>query len=333
MHAGVFSFPEVIFGMFNPLRCVHGRRVRIAIPWVILLSILAVALPGWLGMKNADFLTPPDEATLDTIRVHTESALPRLATQADAISPQGSGSRIIAAAPPIQLGNLSAPPQLNEYADRAPRGAAHIIEIANRLEDEGHPHRALLAWERVIDSANPSPAELDAAIEATARLRPALTPWNRSPDDALPIIIHAGTGEKSAETFAPALKQAAADLERATSGMLKVTTTINASADAEQPDAPVPVAIWISGPDGVKQSTEVMSFTVTTPDSLEYDVQRTLYQLIRNQLRQSTAVNAPPALPDDGDPRQATTTRLTRLHWHALGTFLNSTVENPQTDE
>jgi len=294
--------------------------------------MLAVALPAWIGMRDADFLTPPDEATLDAIRTRTESALPRLATRDDAISPQGTGARVVADAQAVQLGNLTAPPKLDEYADRAARGAAHLIETATRLEDDGHSHRALLAWERVIDSAAPDSAELESAVAAVARLRPGLAPWNRDAAAALSVVLQAGTGKRSAETLEPVLKQTASDLERATSGILKLTTVVNTGADIDLVDGPVPVAIWLSGPAGAGQSSDVMSFTISTPDSIEYDLQRTLYQLIQNHFRRSENVRPPTPLPDEGDPRDALADRITRLHWHALGVFLNSAAENSETN-
>jgi hypothetical protein len=306
--------------------------VRIPIPWVILLAIIAVAVPLWLGMKDVDFLTPPDQAALDTIRAQTESALPRMANRTDAISPQTPQGRRNAEAPTLQLGDLAKPPNLDEYADLTKKGAANLIEIATRLEDKGHPERALLAWERVIDSADSDSAELESAFEAVARLRVSLPPWKRDTEAALAVVLQAGTGQKSAETLAPILKQAAADLERASSGILKVTTVINTGAGIEVADAPVPVAIWLSGPPDKDHSTEVLSFTIATPDSLEYDLQRTLYQLIQNHFRLSSKVRPPTPLPDEGDPKIAITRRMTRLHWQLLGEFLTAGEKNPQTN-
>ena len=306
--------------------------MRIPIYWVILLCLLAVAIPAWLGTRDIDFLTPPGEDELQAIRTDTESTLPRLATQADAISPHGRGASVIAAAPPVQLGNLAMPPAINEYADRSPRGAAHLIEIANRLEDEEHDARALLAWERVLDSAVATPAEVQAAIDAVARLRPTLPAWNPSSGNALPIVIQAGTGRKSAEALEPVLRQAAADLQRASSGILAVTSKVNAGPDIDIEDGPVPVAIWITGAEGGSHSTDVRSFTVATPETLEHDTHRTLFLLVQSQLRNAPQIKRPPSPPDDGDPRAALSTHISRLQWRTFGEILNAPAKNGHAD-
>ncbi len=307
--------------------------MRVPIPLVILLCLMAVALPAWLGIQGADFLTPPGEQELRAIRSRTESALPRLATQADAISPQGRGTDVIAAAPPIQLGNLNAPPAIHEYRDRASRGASHLIEIANRLRDKEQDARALLAWERVIDSAEQaSSAEIQSAIDAVENLRAELPPWNRIPSRAIPVTIQAGTGKKSAEALEPVLLQAAARLEHASSGILSVAAKVNAGPDIEIDDGPVPVAIWLTGSGENRSSTEVRSFTVATPETLEHDTHRSLYLLVRGHLRNAGDVNPPPAPPEEGDLRAALDTRITRLQWQTFGRLLNEPPENDRTD-
>jgi len=308
--------------MCIPINRVHHPPVRIPIPAVILLSLLAAAIPAWLGMRNADFLSPPDDAALDAIRTRAESSIPRLATQSDAISPAGAGTRMIAAAPPVHLGNLSAPPVLGEYADRAIQGAPYLIELANRLEAEGHNARALLAWERVIDRASANEAETRAAIDAVTRLRPITPVWTVSPAERLSITIHAGTGGNSAQALAPILSQAAATIDQVSSGILKVASKVNAGPDIDVGEGPVPVAIWISGGMEQSPSTEVLSFTVATPETLEHDTHRTLYILVQNHLRNAPEIKRPPAPPDDGDPREALGTHITRLQWQKFGQLL-----------
>ncbi|MFU8892371.1 MAG: hypothetical protein ACNA8L_01975 [Luteolibacter sp.] len=298
--------------------------MRIPIPVAAILCLLALAIPVWLGMRNADFLTPPEDAALDAIRSHAESALPRLSTQSDAISAGGTGTRMVAEAPPVHLGNLSAPPLLTEYADRAVRGAPYLIELANRLENEGHLARALLAWERVVDRAVASESETNAAIAAMARLNPGNPSWNGNTGERLAIVIHAGTGKKSAEALEPILRQAAAEIARASSGILTVASKVNSGPDIDIGDGPVPVAIWMSGTHDQAPSTEVLSFTVATPETLEHDTHRTLYLLIQGHLRNSPEIKRPPDPPEEGDPREALNTQITRLQWKKFGELLNS---------
>lgn len=301
----------------------NNPPVRVPIPFVILLSLLAIAIPGWIGMRNADFTSPPDEAKLEAIRTQAISTLPRVNTLADAISP-GGGNRPIATAAPVNLGNLSAPPKLTEYSDRAVRGSPYLIELANRLENEDHTARALLAWERVLDRATSSDPETNAATEAIARLRTDAPTWTPNPAERFSITIQAGTGKKSAKALQPILQQAAAEIQSASSGILTVASKVNAGPDIDLDDGPVPVAIWISGNGENATSTEVRSFTVATPETLEHDTHRTLYLLIQGHLRNAPEIKRPHAPPEDGDPKEAIYTHITRLHWTKFGELLNS---------
>lgn len=297
--------------------------MRIPIPWVVFCCLLVIALPGWIGMRGKDFLTPPSESTLTAIRTRAESALPGIYSSSDAISPRVDANVIPAQPPVISLGNLTRPPQLNEYANRANQGATHLIELANRLENAGHPPRALLAWERVIDQAAANPADIRASTNAIQRLRANTPPWNSGQYQPWGIVIHAGTARKSAEALEPILLQVATYLASASGGILEIQTRVNAGPDVELDGGPLPVAIWISGAGEPEVTTEVRSFTVATPETLEYDAIRTIHALIRGHLRNAQDLKPPPPLPEEGDAREALTSHITRLQWHELGRSLN----------
>lgn len=298
--------------------------MRVPIIWVVILCVFAVAIPLWLGVRGKDFVTPPDEAALEAIRARAESTIPRIATQSDAISPQDHLGRLSAEAPPIHLGNLARPPQLDEYADRARQGAAHLIELANRLEDEGHAARALLAWERVIDTAQSGDSEVQAAISAISRLRETAPPWPDRDADRPDIVLHAGSGARSSDALTPILEEAAARIAKASSGTVRTTTRFHAGPDADLDQGPVPVAIWISGEGDEGNSTEVRSFTISTPESIEYDTYRAIYLLVHAYLRNSPEIRRPPIPADEMDIRQALGSHITRLQWHEFGRMLSA---------
>ncbi len=310
--------------MFNRSDRLQTSGVRIPLPWVICCCLLAIAIPAWLGMRGKEFLTPPDEETLAAIRTRAESSLPRMDTSLNAITPQADDHRVLVHAPVISLGNLAQPPQLNEYADRATNGSAHLIELANRLEDEGHQPRALLAWERIIDQANAGETEIRAATVAITRLRASTPPWNPGTQGSVPVVIHAGTAKKSAEALEPILRQASESLSAASGGTLTVGFKVNAGPDVDLNGGPVPVAIWISGGGDDAPTTEVRSFTVATPETLEYDAIRTIYALVQSHLRNSPNVRRPPSLPEEGDVSEALSSQITRLQWREFGRSLNA---------
>lgn len=302
--------------------------MRVPIPAVIFL-IFAVVGGMWLhGTREKDFTTPPSPEKLREIRTRVESSFPQTAKVDDAISappaPIVPPQPVVPEPPPkpeLDLGDLAALPTLTQYGDRSPQGAPHLMELAGVLEEKGQFQRALLAWERVLDLTNPDENQSKAAVSAIRRLRPTLPDWNTDPAKTITITLHAGAGKKMAKTLTPVLQQAARDIEKASAGMLKVTTVVTAGKSDSK--SPSPVALWLAGPTKKTVSTEVMSFTTEAPNALHAEVMKTLFQLVRSFLSQTTSYTAPAALADQENPQDALTFRITRLCWNEFATSLN----------
>ena len=330
----------------------------------LLLSILlAIAVPivvWWLGVRDMNFLAPPSEAKLVAVRQQTAAALPRAQIPAPPAVPQAQPAPSATAGaekkpePAVEIGDLNPNPGLNTYADLAPKGARHLIELASLLETAGELPRTLLAWERVLDSTTPEPAQATAAIAAIQRLRSSLPAVKTSPAKAIPVVIHASTGTKLESSLKTSLDQTAHSLELASCGILKVTAqiTINRKSDAKStsakstsakntnakgasskgstskgttPTGPPPtVAIWLTGPAEKSPATETLSFTLGKPEALQTDLQRRLFRLTGNRLQQTLAF--PPLTPaaTDETPLHALEFHITRLHWEKFGRSLNT---------
>jgi hypothetical protein len=128
---------------------------RVPILAVIPLTIGVIAVPWWAWTKNMDFTTPPSEFQLRRIRTDTAAALSK--PQRD--KPLNSGEDMqrevlspIKPAPVIDPGDPHAPASLDAFRDNADKGAKALIELAVHLEEQSGNARALLAWERVLDS-------------------------------------------------------------------------------------------------------------------------------------------------------------------------------------
>lgn len=308
--------------------------MRVPIPVVILLALAVVGSVWWTNTRDMDFLTPPSEARLAEVRAQVEASLPRKNPREDAISP-------LPAAPPppppveepkpeIELGDLTTPPTLQHYGELSPEGAAPMIALAAALEQEGHFQRALLAWERVIDLTKPDEAQAATAISSIKRLRPTLPDWNDSPEASIQVTLHAGTGKSQAKTLTPILEGVARDLEAASSGLLKVKPLVTVGKSKTTPKGPLPVALWLTGPDPKKStSTEVLSFTMESPDTLRQEVLKTVFLLVRSHLSQATAYTPPAALAENEDPQSALNFRITRLCWSEFAAALNQPPKKP----
>lgn len=302
--------------------------VRVSLLWVILLSLTVVGGVWSFGIRNKDFLTPPSETELVAIRERVEIRL----SQQDAV-PEPEPPPVqepppvepMAMAEPkkkIELGDLTSAPELTLYAERSPEGAPSLIELAKALEENGHFSRALLAWERVIDLTRPDGEQSAAAFSAIRRIQPTLPSWNLDPTNAIPVILHAGTGKSMAKKLKPVLDEVAQELSKASSGILIFSAKVTAGKNDLTANGPTPVALWLAGPSKDSVSTEVLSFTVESNDSLRIDVLKTIFQLMRGHLNQTTSYTTPAALADDEAPLDALSYRFTRLCWHEFGASL-----------
>ncbi len=273
-------------------------------------------------------MTPPSAAKLVQLRVKIESSLPQTDRVDDAISVPA----VVVPPPPppveppkpaVELGDLTTPPSLHDYGVRAPEGSAHLIELATLLEEKSELPRALLAWERVIDLTHPDESQVATAISAIKRLRSTLPAWNTKPETAIALTLRAGTAKKLAKTLTPILEDVARDLERASSGILKIKTSVTAGQISKTTQGPAPVAIWLAGPEKKSASTEVRSFTVESPEALRDAVLKTVFLLIQSHLGRSTAFTPPAGLAAGENPQDALTFRITRLCWSEFAATMN----------
>ena len=304
------------------------------VPFLIAIPVclLTVFLIWWIGTRKMDFLTPPSEARLQEIRAEALASLPVSTMQDDAISirvplpePGPTAPEPVVEMEPVDIGDISAPPVLDTYSDRASEGSAKLLALADALEKQGAFQRALLAYERVLDLSESNPEQIQTAIASIQRVKPTLTLWNSDPDTALPITIHIGTGEKFSEILPEILEEICANLGNASSDLITFSNKLNIGRSIQDTDAPTPVAVWITGGAKDSPSTDVLSFTTDNPDSLRNDVLKTVFNLVRSHLSKSASYTPAPEITDE--PFPALENHITRLLWREFGTLLNPPVE------
>ncbi len=304
--------------------------MRVPIPVVILLIFAVVSGIWWGNTRRMDFMTPPSSTALEQIRTRIESSLPRPVETDDAVPSPIEEPQAPPAPPepppkpPVDLGDLTSPPLLHDYKSRADLGADGLIELATELEKKGEFQRGLLAWERVMDSAKPDEAQSALAISAIQRLRPTLPDWNTNRQLAIQVTLHAGTGKRLAKTLTPILGEVARTLETSSAGIIHVKVKVTAGKTNTAANEPKPVALWFAGPDKKSPSTDVLAFTMDSPDSLRVEIYETLFLIIRGHLSRTATIRPPGALKAGEDPQQALHSRVTRLSWSSFATSLNS---------
>jgi len=302
--------------------------MRVPIYIAIPLSLLTIFLAWWIGTREIDFLTPPSEARLGAIRSEALASLPISKSRKDAISivvpVPGSDDPLsdpLEIFEPVEIGDLSVPPTLDTYSDRAPDGAAKLLRLAAALENRGAFQRALLAYERVLDLSQSNPEQIQEALLSIRQLRPTLVLWNTDASKTHPAIIHIGTGEKFAAIIPVILEEITNDLRSASSGLVGFSFKLNIGRSIQATDAPTPVALWITGAGQDSPSTDVLSFTTNDPESLRNDLLKTVFNLVRSHLTKATSYNPAPEAVDE--PLPALKSNITRLLWNEFGASLN----------
>jgi hypothetical protein len=298
-------------------------RVRIPIPVVILLCLSVVGGAWWYGTRHRDFLTPPPESKLAAVRASVGFPLRPADHPVDPPAAPGEPPPGNTPEPALRPGDFDLPPNLAEYREDAVKGAAPLQELAALLETKGQAQRALLAWERAIDSATEDQDQMRTAIASIKRLRAGLSDWNTDPAATLAITLHAGTGKSTASILTPVLEDVAREIERASAGILKVSVSVASGRDIPSTIGPAPVALWLAGPVADSRSSEVMAFTLDSPEVLHADILRTLFKLIRGYVERTTFLRIPVAISEHEDPADMLQSHITRLAWQELGIRLN----------
>lgn len=302
--------------------------MRIPLLAAIPLCLLTIALIWWTGTRDMHFLTPPSEARLSEIRAEALASLPVSRIEDDAISikvppPDYDPTRPDPAIlpEPVELGDITSPPVIDTYSDRAPEGSQKLLALAAALEQAGAFQRALLAYERILDLSESDPEQIQSAVAAIRRLKPTLPDWNPDPQAAAQAVIHIGTGEKFAEILPDILAEITRDLSAASSGIVRFSHDLHIGRTIQTTDAPTPVALWITGSGEDAPSTDVLSFTTDDPETLRNDLLKTAFNLVRGHLSKTASYNPAPEALDD--PQTALESHITRLLWNEFGKSLN----------
>lgn len=288
--------------------------------------LVVISLSWWLGTRHKNFMQPPDAATLEQIRIRAQQAFPvpyqaddAVSSPADSRSPGSTQDRPISLRPE----ELTRPPTLADFRNHAKAGTQRLIELAQSLERSGDPQRALIAWERVIDSTKPDEAQAKAAIQRIQILRQQLPVWNPNPEDATPIVLHAGTGARTAKQIQSLLEESARNLEIASSGILKVNAEIAAGVDDLAASGSTPVALWLSGPGEATRSTYIGSISVDANGKPDEDLNHSLFRILRGYVDRELALTPPIAPENSVSIADAFKHHITRHAWQELGKTLN----------
>lgn len=297
--------------------------MRVPYPIALLLIIILVGGLWWARTKDMNFMSPsgtmgelPDFVT----RPYDSTPDPELPVPVARVADAGETARLSTTEPnqnTVEFGDLASSPGLAEYSEHVPKGAAFLSRLAVMLETQGEFQRALLAWERVIDSTDATQAELEQAGDALERLRPNLPNWSIDPEGDLNILLQFGTTRPPDETFNRVAQDVADFLRADSSDIVAMVPRITTS---HFPDAPEqsPIAVYLTGPAGAESAQSNVLSVNPPPDdpaAIRRDILQVVYRLVQARIATLEGITVPQAASYPEEPERDFKRRLTRLHW------------------
>jgi len=316
--------------------------MRLPIPVVIPTILITVVTALYLTTRNRDFSTPPTPKKLGEIKqewkeVNTPQAISqekaaenkKLAlAQAKAQASKATKPTPPPAPPAIPLGDLGRAPRLSEYGSFGNQGTASMIQLAQELEKKEAQQRALLAWERVLDTSTPSKNEVKQAGQAIQTLKPLLPPWNPDPNSDITITLHAGANTTEEEALKQALQKTADLISEASGYIITVKTQLTIAKGKAANTPRTPIAIWFSHTPKEKETktaeTPPLSFLADPSQEtmLANQFQAAVYALLSNHLTKHTSYSKLPEYPAGVTPEELLKFYVTRLMWREFSNTL-----------
>lgn len=229
-------------------------------------------------------------------------------------------------APKIPVAGLAISPALNEYSEHSALGAEAMTELATTLEAGGSFQRALLAWERVLDSMEADETQRANACHAIARLRPTLPDWNADPKATVPLVLRVSTDASNKQSLATLLDELPNFIAIASSAIVAISVEVE-YAKAKRPDPAVPagIAIWFSPAGKNSPTSEVAAFTpqAATAEALRQGMLRAIFNIVAASTPKPARTPAP-----EGQPLDDLTHLITRFQWQTFATSLAAPAAN-----
>lgn len=308
----------------------------IPIRTVIALSVIAALTTWFIGTRGMNFSQPPTPEQYIQITEQWNQSKPRIAPSeaAVALPPDTSTENTpdTSTAPKDEASfsslDLDGQPSLSEFGTLEGKGAGHLVLLARHLESGGQAEFALLAWERVLDMADPSAGQAQLALEAIRELKGKIAPWNPDPGDGIALQLRAGASMKKGDHLEKALQAVAKKMGRASGNVIHVEAHLSLAESSQNQGSVAPVAIWISrktsGNNSPIAETDLVSFTadMSNATSLTREIQAGVYDLIRAHLVKVTSFSQLPERTEASDPEDLITHHITRLMWREFANSL-----------
>ncbi|MEO1831724.1 MAG: hypothetical protein ABGZ08_04255 [Akkermansiaceae bacterium] len=229
----------------------------------------------------------------------------------------------------FELGDLVASPGLDAYQTFARRESPdRLFELSSALRARGEFQRALLAFERVIDTSEADPNSRAEAAQGIAALTKNLPNWNIDPSNEIILNLHLGMAHKPSDHLRDVLREVATRIRGASGDQLNIIPTIDSSDNSDSPTNN-PIALWLSASGDNTTSSAVITIRLAkkNEEHLE-EISLAVFKTIRSHL---TQFGYPPASENLKKGEDYLSRQITRLMWRDFAQSLHSPQNNPNT--
>ena len=295
----------------------------------VIVCVLAFGLTYWLGSSKYDFVTPPEGyENVERERVIGPKELGGGVDESDnsgdgEVDNGGSGELVDVENGGEVEGDGEgeseevADSHPSDYLDKKEGGAAGYVALAEKLVADQLAEHSLVAWERVLDSAEPDEKQVKRAYEIL-KLHKVMTKEEAS-GIAISIKLHASVPGDLYEKMDKLLAKSAAMIEFGSGYSLSVTHEV--SVLTVKRGAPRPaVSLWFSG----KNESPRAHFRTKSSRELGLDekVNGLLFNIVSPYLRQHTELQPLQEMHNEVNAQETLQFLITRHSWRQFGLLL-----------
>lgn len=317
----------------------------------VLIFLVSAGLTLWLCIRSRDFLSPPDQEKLTQIREEWENSRPEIPEPFGTVYNNFPQDEVPKASltskekppndpttsspdkdkdkkkeePPepvakivIPIENLDRSPGLAEYSHFGKKGSKAMVSLTRRLEDRGSFQRALLAWERVIDSSVKNEYYYQSATKSIKRLKENLPPWNPDLSQSIEITFHMGATLSSQES---SILQKAIDslvelVNKSSGNVLHLKSELHLEKPKNNKSSSH-MAFWFTASDKDTSNIKPTPFRgkIKEYESLKKQLESSCYFFVRHKLMENTDLVTLPKLFKEMDPEISLRYSISRLMW------------------
>ena len=305
------------------------------IPWYICVSValLAFGITYWMGARGYDFVTPPNLPQGATEMPIAQSPLTDNTSSEPSLEEPEQRAGSVAEPAADQTPEPEEVEQVveshpSDYLDHPDKSTAAYVALAEKLIQEKKEQHSLVAWERVLDSSQPSPEVVKQAFEILKLHKPVLK--SESAGIAISLTLHASVPADLYERAEKMLRRAAQIIEIGAAYSISVIPEISVVTVAKGKPRPA-FSVWLSG----KHETPRGSFHTTSATQLGLDekVNIAIFNIVSSYLEENSTLTPLVKPHNEINAEEALAYLITRHSWRQIGLLLYQNVPTEEDKE